>query len=158
MVFRRELGDERRGDGVVGAHEHADEEAVYHQLHGRGVGHAQSREQGDGDDVQDEHLLAPDDVGQITAHDAANQDAQQHRRADCRRPVRGQAHLRCDLGQCHADQRQHVAVKEGASARHQRDLAQKRRHGGFVKGLLPALRRAARRHFIRRHHVSLSLA
>ena len=116
MLLGRELGDERGGYRVVGAYEHADEEARRHELERVGAEHAQDGERSDGHDVDDEHLLAPDAVGEVAARDRAHEDAQQNRRPDGRAPRLVEAEQRCDLRERHADEREHVAVQKRASA------------------------------------------
>ena len=139
MLLGRELGDERGGDGIVGADEHADEEPGGHELPGLGNEYAQKREQPDRHQIDDEHLLAADGVGEVAPRDGSHEDADEHRRAYGRAPDIGQPESRHDLGERHTDERQHVAVEEGAARREERDLAQKRRHGHIVHGPLRRL-------------------
>ena len=111
MLLGRELGDERGGYRVVGAYEHADEEARRHELERVGAEHAQDGEGSDGHDVDDEHLLAPDAVGEVAARDRAHEDAQQNRRPRWPRSTLVEVEQRCDLRERHADEREHVPSK-----------------------------------------------
>ena len=112
VFLRRELGDKRSRNGIVGAYEHADEEARRDEFPRVAAKNAQNREEGNGNQVDYEHFLTADGIGQIAAGNGTHQNAQHNRRANGGRFGRGEVEHGSNLRKRHANKRKYVAVQK----------------------------------------------
>jgi hypothetical protein len=79
---RRELGEHRRADGVLGADRHAEQQPHDEQLPGLGDQALQDVGHDERDDVDEEQQPAPEPVGEVADDRRAEEDADQRRGAD----------------------------------------------------------------------------
>lgn len=115
MLAGKELGQQRRGNRVVGADGNAEQEPPEHQLPDVGGECAEDGEHCKCDQVQDVHGVPADLVRDPAEDTAAKEDANQAGGADHADFLGAQVQGRGHGDQCDANDRQRVAVYEGSA-------------------------------------------
>ena len=132
MLLGSELGDKRCGDRVIRTDENADEESSQHELKRRRRKDAQDGKDRDCDDIDREHLLSTDGIGQISAENRAEKipsitDAPIAALSAAVRSNKGTIWVKAT-----PIKESTYAVQKRAAAREEGYLAQKGRHGDVV--------------------------
>jgi hypothetical protein len=116
-VGGRELREQGRAEGVLGADRHTQQEPHHHQLPRLGDHRLQQAEHDERGDVDREQGAAPDPVGEPPHDRGAEEDPHQRRGRDEPAPDRRQTEVLRDQRQHHGDDAEIEAVESLADRR-----------------------------------------